>query len=129
MDPDPVAEEPSLSQALPDHVQRELNHSLHLYKHHHHGRVHRRDVATPAPPAPTPAPITARAVTEVIQTISVYQQVDVDTNGHTLGISLLTGSPDDTASAASVASAETTNESAASSDATGKSPMLCCGDA
>jgi hypothetical protein len=69
-----VADGSSLIQARAEKVHREHNRNHHL--HHQHNK-HRREVA---------------GITEVVRTVSVIQQVAVDTNGVTLAVSIFTAS-------------------------------------
>ena len=63
----------SLLLAGHDHAHRE-----HLHQHQHH-HFHKRQ---PAPAAP--------GATDVIQTVSVLKQIDVDSSGHTLSVETIT---------------------------------------
>ncbi|RDW89343.1 hypothetical protein BP6252_01375 [Coleophoma cylindrospora] len=100
-------------------TQHEKAHREHLRAHQHHGNLHKRQA-------------TSSVVTEVTQTISFVQQVDVDSNGSTFAVETVPvetstdPTPTGTSGAASstIAASPITSSLAAAASSTGASASI-----
>ncbi|KAL3426939.1 hypothetical protein PVAG01_00448 [Phlyctema vagabunda] len=114
---DPPTTGPSLILTQHENAHREhLRSHQHHHQNLHHNHLHRRQEDDAAPAAAT------SVITEVTQTISVVQQINVDSNGSTFGVEThlaestlsssqaLTDTPDAAASSTTAASPIVTSE-------------------